>query len=368
MRSFAVFFGALPDPRAPNARHDLSELLFIAIASVLCGAESCEDMAEFGAAKLDTLRQVLRLRHGAPSHDTFSRVFRLLDPVAFETVFRRFTEAFAAHLSGQIGSAGQQIAIDGKSLAGAFERGAQATPLHLVTAWAVDHRLVLAQQRAPGRSEVRAALDVIALLDLQATTVSADALHGNRKMAAAICAQGGDYVLALKGNRGPLYRETIAFLAGVPASTTEPNGKPAHGRIEQREAVVVPVPADWAERFGFQGLAAVARIDSTRRIGQTERQQSRYFVLSQVLSAEQALAVVRGHWGIENQQHWLLDVALHEDAARNRKDHGAQNLALLRRLALNLLRADTYKASIRRKIKRAGWQDAYLFSLLSHMR
>lgn len=368
MRSFALVFAAVPDPRACNARHDLSELLFIAVAAVLCGAETCEDMAEFGAAKFEMLRQILRLRHGVPSHDTFSRVFRLLDPSAFETAFRRFAEAFAAHLSGQVGLAGRQIAIDGKSLAGAFETGARTTPLHLVTAWAVEQRLVLAQQHAPGRSEVKAALEVVALLDLEGATVSADALHGNRKMAAAIRARGGAYVLALKGNRGPLYRAATALLDGVEATATQTSCKPAHGRIERREAAVVQTPACWAERFGFADLAAVARIESTRQIGQADRRQRRYFILSHLFTAEQALVAVRGHWGIENQQHWLLDVVMHEDAARNRKDNGARNLALLRRFGLNLLQTDPYKASIRRKIKRAGWQDAYLFSLLSQMR
>lgn len=369
MRSFALCFAAVPDPRAGNARHDLSELLFIAFASVLCGAETCEDMAEFGAAKQAVLRRVLRLRHGTPSHDTFSRVFRLLDPIAFEAAFRRFAEAFAAHLSGRVGLAGQQVAIDGKSLAGAFARGARATPLHLVTAWAVGQRLVLAQRVAPGRSEVTAALAVVDLLDLEGATVTADALHGSRRMAAAVRARGGDYVLALKGNRGPFHREAVGLLAGVPAVAVERDDGASHGRRERREGVVVPVAEDWRARFGFDGLAAVARIDSTcRPAGQAERRTTRYFALSQVLPAERALAVVRGHWGIENQQHWLLDVVLHEDAARTRKDNGAQNVALLRRLALNVLNADGYKASIRRKIKRAGWQDAYLFSLLSQMR
>jgi predicted transposase YbfD/YdcC len=368
MRAFGVFFAGVPDPRASNARHDLSELLFIAFAAVLCGAESCEDMAEFGAAKEAALRQVLRLRHGVPSHDTFSRVFRLLDPVAFEAAFRKFTAAFAAHLSGQVGTAGQHIALDGKSLAGAFESGARATPLHLVTAWSVEQRLVLAQRHAPGRSEVTAALAVVELLDLQATTVTADALHGSRKMARAIRQRGGEYVLALKGNRGPLYHQAMALLAAASPSASETSDKAVHGRREQRRAAVLPVPPAWPEHFKFAGLAAVARVDTTRRRGQTEQRQSRYFVLSRLLPAPELLRIVRGHWSIENQQHWLLDVVFDEDRARTRKDHGAHNLALLRRIALNLLHADPYKASIRRKIKRAGWQDSYLFALLSQMR
>ena len=206
MESLGATFAAVPDPRAGNARHELVDVLVIAFAATLCGAETCCDMALFGRAKEPLLRSMLRLPHGIPSHDMFSRVFRLLDPEAFETAFRRFTAAFAERLAGTAGLAGQVVAIDGKSLAGAFEAGAQATPFHLVTAWSADQRLVLAQRCAPGRSETTAALEVIAMLDLLGATVTADALHGTRRMSAVIRARGGDYALAIKGNRGPLHR------------------------------------------------------------------------------------------------------------------------------------------------------------------
>lgn len=367
MGSFAALFSDLPDPRAANAWHDLSEIMFIAFAAVLCGAESCQDMADFGIAKEGALRRVLCLRHGVPSHDTFSRVFRVLDPEAFEATFRRFTAAFAEQIGAAGPSADRLVAIDGKSLAGAFEAGARASPLHLVTAWASESRLVLAQRRAPGRSETRGALELVDLLDLVDTVVTADALHGNRKMAAAIRARGGHYVLALKGNRGPLFHAAVALLANAPPQA---GGEPerAHGRCEQRRAAVVTVPADWAQRFGFAGLAAVARIETVRAHRGQEKRQSRYFVLSRPQPAARVLEIVRAHWGIENRQHWILDVVFDEDRARARKDNAGQNLALLRRLALNLLRADPYKAAIRRKIKRAGWQEDYLFALLAQMR
>jgi len=357
----SVFFAKIPDPRAPNARHLLCEVLVIAFAAVLCGAESCQDMADFGEAKEESLRKFLQLPHGIPSHDTFSRVFRLLDPVAFETAFRKFMAAFSARLG-----AAAVIAIDGKSLAGAFESGAQATPLHLVTAWGTANRLVLGQCRARGRNEVEAALQLVGMLDLEGTTVTADALHGNRKMATAIRERGGDYVLALKGNRGPLYHAATALLAK--ASSTKPRKEAAHGRTETRQAVVRSVPKDWAEQFKFSGLTAVARIDSVRRLKGKRERQSRYFVLSQRLSPLKLLDIVRAYWGIENRQHWILDVVFHEDRARSRKDNAAENLALLRRLALNILQTDSHKASIRRKIKRAGWIEAYLFNLLGQMR
>jgi predicted transposase YbfD/YdcC len=186
-------------------------------------------------------------------------------------------------------------------------------------------------------------------------------------MAKAIRERGGQYVLALKGNRGPLYHETVSLLDNVAADAID-GPQHDHGRIETRQAAILAVPAGWDKKFKFHDLAAVARIDAVRRLGPSEERQSRYFVLSRMLSAADVLATVRAHWGIENRQHWVLDVVLHEDRARSRKDNAAQNLALLRRLALNLLRSDGLKASIRRKIKRAGWVEDYLFTLLAQMR
>ena len=251
---FGSFFASVPDPRAPNARHDLCEVLLISFAAVLCGAEGCQDMADFGEAKEPSLRKFLRLRHGIPSHDTFSRIFRLLDPVAFEAAFRQFMAAFAAQLSGVVGMAGQVIAIDGKSLSGAFEAGARATPLHLVTAWGAENRLVLGQCLAPGRSETTGALQLVAMLDLEDATVTADALHGNRKMAKAIRERGGQYVLALKGNRGPLYHETVSLLDNVAADAID-GPQHDHGRIETRQAAILAVPAGWVEDYLFTLLA-----------------------------------------------------------------------------------------------------------------
>jgi predicted transposase YbfD/YdcC len=356
------FFAEVPDPRAVNARHDFCELLFISFAAVLCGAESCQDMAEFGQAKEQTLRKFLELRHGIPSHDTFSRVFRLLDPEAFGAAFRTFMAAFATRLGSKSGI----IAIDGKALSGAYETGAQTSPFHLVTAWGAENRLVLAQCAAPGRNEVEGALQLVAMLDLEGTTVTADALHGNRKMAKAIRDRDGDYVLAVKANRGPLYKATEELLAA--AMPTKPLLEAAHGRTELRRAAVRVVPKSWAERYAFDGLTAVARIDSVRRLNGNEETQTRYFLLSKRLSPKKLLGIARAHWGIENRQHWILDVVFDEDRARSRKGNAAENLALLRRLALNLLQTDGYKASIRRKVKRAGWEEAYLFGLLAQMR
>src|SRR5882724_11523139 len=203
MQRFRKAFRQLPDPRADNARHDLLEVLFIALAAMLCGAESCSDMADFGESKEDLLRVFLRLEHGIPSHDTFSRVFRLLKPEAFEAAFRRFMAAFAKANRLKISGV---VALDGKALRGAFARGQRTTPLHLVNVWAVEARMALAQQKAPGRNETAGALEVLDLLSLDGCIITADALHCHRKMATTVLERGGDYVLTIKANRGPLFR------------------------------------------------------------------------------------------------------------------------------------------------------------------
>lgn len=358
MERFSSFFSEVEDPRAGNARHDLLELMFIALAAVLCGAEDCTDMALFARSKLDLLRQVLKLEHGAPSHDTFSRVFRLVKPEPFEAAFAKFTRAFAGALQGV-------VAIDGKALRGAYERGRKATPLHLVNVWAAEARLVIGQRLAPGRNEILGAQQALALLELHGCLVTADALHCRADTAQAILDAGADYALALKGNQPGLLKTAQALIAAAdPAGEAVEGPTRAHDRIEGRAALVVE-----AKDLDFPGLAAVARVETHRKVaGEPEPVIVRYFLLSTRLSAERMLDVARTHWTIENQLHWVLDVAFDEDRARSRKDNAPQNLALLRKLALNLLRMHPDKGSIKGKIKRAGWDDAFLLSLLGHMR
>lgn len=364
MRGFIAIFEDVEDPRAGNARHDLLELLFIALAAVLCGAESCADMADFGAAKEDVLREVLRLEHGTPSHDTFSRVFRLLDPEAFEAAFARFMGAFAKsnRLKGV-------VAIDGKAIRGAFAKGAKATPLHLVNVWAAEQRLALAQRLAPGRNEVAGALEAVKLLSLKGCIVTVDALHCNRAMAQAIRDARGQYVLALKENQSGLFAAVERrFAEHDTADTFGSELQSSHGRSEQRTAWVVP-DAALARTHDFPGIRAIAKVDTLRRVeGKPDETKTRYFLLSRPMSAGKLLQIVRTHWTIENQLHWVLDVIFDEDGARNRKDNGPQNIALLRKIALNLLRSHKDKASIRRKIKKAGWDDMFLLSILAQMR
>lgn len=366
MRKFRRIFRRVPDPRADNTQHELLEVLLIAMAGLLCGAESCSDMAEFGRAKEGLLRQFLRLEHGIPSHDTFSRVFRLLDPQAFEQAFRRFTAAFAKNNGLDLTGV---VALDGKAVRGAYERGRGSTPLHMVNVWAVGARLVLAQCKAPGRNEALGALEVLALVSLNGCIVTADALHCHRAFASRALERGGNYVLALKENQSALFADAIRLFRRARKPSVAEHLEPStHDRREWRRAVVVR-DSSLAVKHDFPGIAAVARVTCRRRPqGGRSEPLTRYFLLSKYLPAKRLLQVTRSHWSIENQLHWVLDVVFDEDGNRARKDHAPENLAILRGLALNILRSHPSRISLRQKVKRAGWDDAFLLSMLSHMR
>jgi predicted transposase YbfD/YdcC len=365
VKRFAECFSELPDPRADNALHDLTEILFIALMATLCGATACTDMALFARMKAYLWQDVLVLKNGLPSHDTFSRVFRMLDPKAFETAFQRFMKAFAE--GAKIKRPRGVVALDGKALRRGYERGKSHMPPVMVTAWAAQTRMALANVLAPNNNEVAGALQLLELLQLKGCVVTADALHCHRTMAKTIVARGGDYVLAVKENQPALLQDARAAIrsAARKGKTLLTTTDAAHGRKEQRVALVALVK-DMAEKHDFPGLKAVARITSKRGNDTTIE---RYFLMSRAYSRSEVLRIVRTHWSIENGLHWPLDVTLDEDLARNRKDNGPANLAVLRRLALNVARGhpDT-TTSLRGKLKRAGWNDTFLFELLGHMR
>ena len=337
-------------------------MLFIALLATLCGATTCCDIALFGRAKEALLRTILQLEHGIPSHDTFSRVFRILDPDSFESVFRRFTKAFAARTKIK-----GVVALDGKALRRAYQRGQSHMPPVMVTAWSAKTRMALANVRAPGNNEAAGALQLIELLQLKGCVVTADALHCHRGMAKAVVERGGDYVLAVKNNQPGLLRDAKAAISAAERkkakqATTKDTG---HDRKETRTAIVAPA-GDMAEKHNFPGLKAVARVTSKRGRDKTVQ---RYFLLTQRYTPVELLRIVREHWGIENVLHWTLDVALDEDQTRSRTDHAPANLAVLRRLALNIARAHPEtKTSLRGKLKRAAWDDNFLLDMLRNMR
>jgi predicted transposase YbfD/YdcC len=355
MRNVKRLLRPLKDPRASNIRHDLVECLIIVLAATLAGARTCTEFEFFGKGREDLLRGFLDLPYGIPSHDTFSSILRALDPKGLEAVLRKFAKGFGVK---------GVVSIDGKALRGAFARGRQATPLHIVNVWAAGARMALAQRKAPNRNEVAGALEVLALLDLKGAVVTADALHCRPDTARLIRDRKGHYVLAIKSNRGRLYKAAKARLdaARKPARAKQ-RRTIAHGRTERRQAIVVPAP-QLAEQYGFPALAAVGRIDSWR----TNKHTARYFLLSRLLPAKKLLEVVRAHWGIENNLHWVLDVLFAEDACRSRKDHAAENLAVIRKLAINTLQATPGPARISHKMLQARWNNDYLLDALSHMR
>ncbi len=351
----------LEDPRHGNAeRHSLHDILVIALCTILCGGETCTDMALFGHSKREFLESFLPLRNGIPSHDTFSRVFRLLDPESFRRWFLGFMGQFAQGCEGV-------LAIDGKTLRRSYDRAEGQSPLHLVSAWAAVQRLVLGQLAVDGKSnEITAVPKLLELLALPGMVVTADAMHCQRQLSQQVLDQGADYVLALKGNQESLNEDVRLFLddpATRVAQATQTNK--GHGRIEIRTASVSSDVAWLQERHQWPGLAAVGKITASRRLGDRTSVESRYYLLSQACSPERFNAIAREHWGIENRLHWMLDVVFNEDQSRNRKDHCPENLALMRKLALNLARLEPSKGSMRGKLKRAGWDNDYLIIILS---
>lgn len=362
MDRFEAWFSDLPDPRAANVRHDLIEVVFIALSAVLCGAEDCTDIADFAHARQDWLGSILDLPHGVPSHDTFSRVFRLLEPAPFEAAFARFAAGFTGKLKGV-------VAIDGKALRGAYKRGSRASPLHMVNVWANETRMAIAATLAPNRNEIAGALEALALLSLEGCIVTADALYCRPDVASAITGRGGDYVIALKANQPRILSLAEERLDPSRVTLSAVSGPTlAHGRTETRTARTIAIKG-LADISGIPGACAAGVITSLRRDADgREETATRYFLLSRRMSPRRLLGVVRAHWGIENQLHRTLDVLFAEDASRTREGNGPANLSLIRKLALNIVRSAPVKGSLKTRIKRAAWNNDALSFLLAHMR
>lgn len=374
MASLLEILGSVRDPRTGNAqRHGLVDMLVIALSASVCGAESCVDFAEFAEDRELLLREFLSLENGLPSHDTFSRLFRLLDPEAFGRAFAAFLDDLGTDGPGV-------VAIDGKTLRRSFDRAAGRSPLHVVTAFGTDARIVIGQRAVPrdgdaGGSEITAARALLETLCLNGVLVTADALHTQSDTAAIILARGGDYLFALKGNH-PLMAAEVAEYFADPAQklAVYQTVDADHGRIETRRHRVSHA-VDWLfsdRRYKgeprFPGLACLACVQSTRQIGDTATTATRYYLSSAHLTPERFAAAVRAHWTIENALHWVLDMTFDEDRARNRKDNGPENLAILRKLTLNLLRKARPKLPVSRKRKRAGWSDDFAKTILGQMR
>ena len=367
MGSLMEKLGEVPDPRRGNAqRHELLDILTIALVASICGAENCVDFAE---DRETLLREFLSLKNGLPSHDTFSRVFRLLDPAGFARSFEAFLD--------DLGAAGDGVlAIDGKTLRRSFDRAAGRSPLHVVTAFGTGARVAIAQRAvACGENETLAARALLETLALDGLLVSADAMHAHEGTAQVILERGGDYLLALKANRPAMLREVETFFADPPEpldtfETTDAD----HGRIETRRHRVTH-SVDWlfsdrrhAGEPRLPGLATLACVEASRIEAGRTSVSTRYYLSSARLTPEAFARAVRAHWAIENRLHWVLDVTFDEDRARNRRDNGPENLAILRRLTLNLLNKARPRMSLARKRKRSGWSDAFARTIIGQMR
>jgi predicted transposase YbfD/YdcC len=348
-----------------NARHDLAEMLFIALAATLCGAKTCVDIADFAAVNEPELSEIADLRHGAPSHDSFSRVFRLLDPEEMAETFARFKAALRDALG--LGQVKGVVAVDGKSLRRAYERGRAFMPPLMISVWDAETRLSLATRHAAGGDEVAATLAALKSVTLKGCIVTADALHCHPRMAKEVRAGGGHYALKLKANHGPLFACALKAFAAADAGGKLPSYEQAesgHGRKERRRASVIAPPAD-APTFPY--LAALGRIESERLADGKSASKTHYVALSKRLSPQRLLEVMRSQWSVENHLHWPLDIVFHEDDARTRKNYAPQNLAVIRRMALDVLRVHPDKRSPARKMKLAAWSKDFLFELFAHM-
>ncbi len=365
MITITSYFNDIDDPRTGNAcRHKFCDIMTISLLCALCGGETAVDMADFGHAKEDFLRNFLELPHGPPCHDTFSRLFRLLKPASFQQFFEKFRADFA-----QERDARQAIAIDGKEMRRAFDRAADKSGLNVVTAFAHGGRLSLGVTRsAKGGGEILALRELIKMLDIKGVMITADALHCQRETCEVIVREGGDYCVQLKGNQGDLQTDVRAFINDQDFDCIDEyiSTDADHGRIEERSYRVYGTPQYLHDTHKWPNLKAFVHVISTRELDGKSSLSERVYLMSKRPDAQEAAAFIRGHWQIENSLHWSLDVIMNDDHHRARKDNAPINFTTLRRIALNIIKANTDKGSNRVKFKRAGWNDEFLQSLLNN--
>lgn len=355
----------VPDPRADRSKdHDLVDILVIALCTILVGGDSFYDMEEFARIRLDWLKRFLRLRNGAPSHDTFNRVFQGLDANQLADAMSRWTQNVRAVLGGEV------VALDGKTVRRALNRGEDFRVI--VSAWATESGLLLGQRKVRDKSnEITAVPELLRALELAGCIVTADAMHCQKNIAKEIIEADAHYVLALKGNQGTAFGEVKSFLddavsRGDKGLVFSEAAEKGHGRLETRRYWQTE-KLDWyADKGQWEGLRSVGMVESVREINGQRSVERRYYLSSLATDIERFAKAVRGHWSIENQLHWVLDVVFGEDQARARTEQAAENLAAMRRLAINLLRRDKKcKRSIKGKLIRAAIDPDYLRHLLT---
>ena len=365
------YFGQLHDPRLERTKqHRLLDIIAIAICAVIAGADGWTDVEQFGKAKLPWFKTFLWLANGIPSHDTFGRVFARIDPQEFQHAFLKWVQAINDLTQGQI------VAVDGKTLRRSHDRRQGQEAIHMVSAWATANHLVLGQVKVSEKSnEITALPQLLRTLELSGCMVTIDALGCQTEVATTIVDQGADYVIAVKENQGRLYEDvkdlfegyhSVKF-QGIPHGHAKTTHK-GHGRIEIRECWTLgdAESLQYVRNHGdWKHLRTLIMIRGERRMGTKISRETRYFIGSIENRAPLALRVVRSRWGIENELHWVLDIAFREDESRVRKDHGPENLAVLRHMALNLLKQEkTARVGMHAKRLKAGWDEQYLLKVL----
>ena len=361
-------FRALADPRIDRHKeHKLIDILVIAVCAILCGANDWVAVETFGKAKRAWLAQFVELAHGIPSHDTFGRVFALVSPEALQTCFLHWIQAVAQVTGGQV------VAIDGKTLRRSYDRRSAKAAIHMVSAWATRNRVVLGQLKTEEKSnEITAIPELLKVLDVSGCIVTIDAMGCQRAIAEQIVKQGAEYVLALKQNHGTLYTAVVQQFADARDTTSEASTLQTyvtedkqHGRAEIRRHWTLEAPPDLVQKDAWAQLGCLGMVESERHLKGEVSIEQRYYLASIPNDVHQFAYAVRAHWGIENGVHWVLDVAFREDESRIRLGHGPENFAVLRHIALNLLRQDTStNLGIHNKRLKAGWDDEYLANLV----
>ena len=366
---FTPFFANLTDPRIDRTkRHNLLDMVILAVCATLGNADGWADIERFCKAKIDFFRTFLKLANGIPSHDTFGRVFGLLDPARLMACIQEWLNALATVVADEV------VAIDGKTLRGSFDTAAGKNPLHLVSAWACETRLTLGQVAVDAKSnEITAIPLLLAMLNIKDCTVTIDAMGCQREIAAAIRAREADYVLAVKDNQPGLHQAVHeAFLAHAEADFSDPSLRRiktverSHGRAETREYFIVEAPAALVRGKQWKDVRSIGMVTRTRIVNGAESDEIGYYISSLPTKVKRFAKAVRGHWGIENRLHWSLDVTFSEDKSRVRKDHSPLNLGMIRRLVLSILQKDTsLKDSLRGKRLRAGWDEEVLLNIVT---